>query len=250
MEALCDLLFELSNEDRLLILLELQGGALNLSSIAKKLNFTAQGTSRNVARLMQTSLINRNPESEYVLTPYGDVSLNLLNSYRFLSDNRLYFLNHDATVLPYHFIGRLGELAVCTFQGDFITTFAYAERMMREADVYVYAMEEQFHVNAPPIVTEQIKHGVKFRTILPETIIPPPGFKPAAGVDRRLLPSVKINLFMTDKEAIFGLPTMAGKFDYAMFHSKDQKFRRWCLDLFNYYWDQGKPMLGSIPHLT
>jgi len=242
---LTELLFELSNDDRLSILLELEKGPKNLTIIAKKLGFTAQSTSRNVARLMQTSLISRNSNGEYILTPYSSVSLNLLNSYRFLSANRVYFMNHDASVLPYHFIGRLGELTMCSFQGDFITTFAYAERMMREADEYVLAMEEQFHLNAPPIVTEQIKNGVKFRTILPETIIPPPGFKPAVGVDRRHLPIVKINLFMTDKEALFGLPTMDGKFDYGVFLSKDQKFRGYCLDLFNYFWDQGKPKLGQ-----
>jgi predicted transcriptional regulator len=245
LENLTDLLFELSNEDRLKILLELEKGPSNLTTIAKELDLTAQGTSRNVARLVQTSLISRNPEGDYVLTPYGSVSLMLLSSYRFLSDNRRYFLNHDVAVLPYHFISRLGELATCSFQGDFITTFAYAERMMREAEEFVYAMEEQFHVNAPPIVAEQIKNGVRFRTILPETIVPPPGFRPAAGVDRRLLPRVKINVFMTDREAIFGLPTLEGRFDYAIFVSRDQKFHRWCLDLFNYYWDQGKPMLGS-----
>jgi predicted transcriptional regulator len=55
---------------------------------------------------------------------------------------------------------------------------------------------------------------------------------------------------MTDKEAIFGLPTLDGRIDYSIFVSKDLKFRKWCLDLFNYYWDQGKPLLVSIPNLT
>jgi len=250
LETLTDLLFELSNDDRLKILLELEEGPKNLTRIAKDLDLTAQGTSRNVARLVQTSLISRNPEGDYALTPYGMTSLRLLSSYRFLSENKQYFLSHDASVLPYQFINRLGELYVNSFQGDFITTFAKAEAMMRVAEEYVYAMEEQFHPNAPPIVAEKLKLGVELRTILPETIVPPPGFRPAAGVERRLLPSVKINLFMTDKEAFFGLPTLDGKFEYSVFVSEDQKFRRWCLDLFEFYWAQGKPLLGSVPNLA
>jgi predicted transcriptional regulator len=250
LETLTDLLFELSNDDRLRILLELEKGPMNLTRIAKVLDFTAQGTSRNMARLVQTSLISRNPEGDYALTPYGWTALEFLGSYRFLSENRQYFLRHDVAVLPYQFINRLGELYVSSFQGDFITTFAKAEAMMRSAEEYVYAMEEQFHPNAPPIVVEKMKLGVEFRTILPETIVPPPGFRPAAGVERRLLPSVKINLFMTDKEAIFGLPTLEGRFDYSIFVSEDQRFRRWCLDLFEYYWVQGRPMLGSVPNLV
>jgi len=247
LETLTDLLFELSNEDRLEILLELETGHTNLTRIAKDLNLTAQGTSRNVARLVQTSLISRNTEGDYALTPYGWTSLQLLSSYRFLSANRQYFLGHDVSVLPYQFINRLGELCECSFQGDFITTFAKAEAMMRGADEYVLAMEEQFHPNAPPIVTEKIKLGVEFRTILPETIVPPPGFRPAAGVERRLLPSVKINLFMTEKEALFGLPTLDGRFEYSVFVSGDRRFRGWCLDRCEYYWAQGRPMLGAVP---
>ena len=69
---------------------------------------------------------------------------------------------------------------------------------------YVYTIGEQFHVNAPPIIAEKMKLGVCFRAIFPEAIVPPPGFRPAAaGVERRTLLSVKIIVFMTEKEAIF-----------------------------------------------
>jgi predicted transcriptional regulator len=251
MEALCDLLFEFSNEERLKILLELEKGSKNLTRIAKDLDFTSQGTSRNVARLVETSIISRNPDGEYELTPYGSVSLKLLSSYEFLSRNRQYFLGHDVSVLPYQFINRLGELSVCSFQGDFITGLSYGEAMMRAAEVYVCTMGEQFHVNAPPIIGEKVKLGVVFRTILPETVVPPPGFRPAAlGVERRTLPRVKIRVFMTEKEAFFGFPNLEGKIDYTSFVSKDAKFRNWCLDLFNYFWGQGKPLVGAVPNVT
>jgi predicted transcriptional regulator len=251
MESLNDLLFELSNEDRLKILFELEKGPNNLTRIAKDLDFTAQGTSRNVARLVETSLIRRNPDGEYELTPYGSVSLRLLSAYEFVSKNRQYFLGHDVSVLPYEFINRLGELNASSFQGDFIANFAYSEAMMRAAEKYVYTIGEQFHVNAPPIIGEKIKLGVAFRTIFPETVVPPPGFRPAAsGVERRTLPIVKIRIFMNDKEAFVGFPTLEGKIDYTIFVSKDAKFRRWCLDLFNYFWAQGKPLVGAVPNLT
>ena len=43
MEALCDLLFEMSNEDRLKILLELEKGPKNLYQIAKELDTSLTG---------------------------------------------------------------------------------------------------------------------------------------------------------------------------------------------------------------
>jgi predicted transcriptional regulator len=250
MEALCDLLFEMSNEDRLKILLELEKGPKNMTRIAKDLDFTSQGTSRNVARLVETSLIRRNPEGEYELTQYGSVSLKLLSSYEFLSRNRQYFLSHDASVLPYEFINRFGELSVSSLQEDFITNYALVQEMAKHVEEYAYSMMQQFNVNAQPSVVEKLKLGVKFRTILPETIVPPPDFRPAAGVDRRLLPNVQIQITIADKKAMFGLPTLEGKIDHIAFVSEDPKFHKWCLDLFNYYWDQGKPLVGAVPNLT
>ena len=250
MEALCDLLFEFSNEERLKILLELEKGPRNLTRIAKDLGFTSQGTSRNVARLVETSIIRRNPDGEYELTPYGSVSLRLLGSYEFVSRNRPYFLGHDASVLPYEFVNRLGELSASSFQDDFITNYVLEGEMAKQAEEYVYSMWEQFNVNAASIVDEKVKLGVEIRSIFPETVAPPPGFRPAAGVDRRLLPKVQVGITMTDKKAMFGLPTLDGKMDGANFVSEDPRFRRWCLDLFNYYWDQGKPVVGAFPNLT
>jgi len=250
MEDSSSLLFELSSDERMTILKNLLKERLKLSHIAKKQDITATEASRHLQRLSDARLIQKDENGFYHLTKYGELNLSLLDSLFFTSGNRQYFLDHDASVLPYQFINRLGELSVSSFQGDFITTFAYVEGMMRQAEEYVYAMEEQFHVNAPPIVAEKMKLGVDIRTILPKTIVPPPGFRPAAGVERRLLPSVKINLFVTDKEAVFGLPNLDGRIDYSVFVSKDPKFRKWCVDLFMHYWDQGKPLLGSIPNLS
>ena len=35
-------------------------------------------------------------------------------------------------------------------------------------------------------------------------LVPPPGFRPAVGVDRRLLPKVQVCVTVTDKKAMFG----------------------------------------------
>ena len=250
METLCDLLFEFSNEERLKILLELEKGPKNLTRIAKDLDFTSQGTSRNVARLVETSLIRRNPDGEYELTPYGGVSLRLLSSYEFVSRNRQYFLGHDASVLPYQFINRLGELNASSFQKDFITNYFLEGEMAMQAEKYVYGMEDQINAHSPPVVAEKLKQGVEFRSIFPETIVPPPGFRPAAGVDRRFLPKVQVCVTVTDKKAMFGLPMLDGGMDGEYFVSEDPKFHRLCLDLFNYYWDQGKPIVGAFPNLS
>jgi hypothetical protein len=144
----------------------------------------------------------------------------------------------------------LGELIASSFQKDFITNYVIEGEMAMQAEEYVYSMWIQFNVNAAPIIVEKVKFGVEFRSIYPETVVPPPGFRPAAGVDRRLLPKVQVCVTVTDKKAMFGLPMLDGRMDGENFVSEDPKFRRWCLDLFNYYWDQGKPIVGAFPNLS
>jgi len=94
MEALCDLLFELSNDDRLSILFELQKGPSKISDLSKTLDFTPQATTRNVTRLVEIGLVRRNESSDYILTPYGATALDQLDSYIFISENKDYMSTH------------------------------------------------------------------------------------------------------------------------------------------------------------
>ncbi len=244
MENLWNLLFELSSEERTGILLAVRAERMKLTGLAERMSFTATEASRQVQRLSEAKLIQKDPEGLYTITRYGELCITLLESLNFTSSSREYFLNHDASVLPRQFIGRLGDLGGCVYQGDVITNLAYDEEMMKSADKYVWAMADQFHYSARSIVVEKKKSGVELRTILPETVVPPPGFVPAEGVARRLLPRVDLHLIVTDKEANFGLAYADGRMDYGMFVGKDERFRGWCHDLFQYFGRRRSRLLG------
>jgi predicted transcriptional regulator len=249
MENLWNLLFELSSEERMRILLAVKAEKTRLSSLAEKMKFTATEASRQLQRLNEAKLIQRDSEGFFTITKYGELSLSLLDSLIFTSANREYFLEHDTSVLPSEFIGRLSDLRECSFQGDFISTLAYDEEMFRSAEEYAYTIADQIHYSAQPIAVEKIKLGLDLRSILPENLVPPPGLKLTEGVVRRLLPKVDFHLIVTDKEAVFGLPYLNGKMDYSQFVSKDKKFRGWCLDLFNHCWDKTKPLAGQLSNI-
>jgi predicted transcriptional regulator len=250
MKSLYELLFEISSEERTKILLLLQKDHLRLSAIAKREGFTVAEVSRHLQRLSDTMLIQKDADGLYHLTIYGELTLSMLDGLSFISAKRQYFLEHDAFVLPREFIHRFGELSICAYRPDAISNFAYEEGMFREAEEYVWAMADQVHWSAPPIVSEKSRAGVKFRTIIPENIVPPVGYRPSEGVERRLLPRVDVVVIVTDKEAVFGLTYLKGKMDYAQFASKDPMFRKWCFDLFLHYWDRGKPLVGPFPNLV
>jgi predicted transcriptional regulator len=100
MHELSKLLFELSNEDRLRILLELKKTPMRLSRVSEKFEFTVPETARNMTRLTETGLITKDTEGNFYLTALGETSLLLLANFEFISKNIKYFKTHAISNLP------------------------------------------------------------------------------------------------------------------------------------------------------
>ncbi len=62
MERLCSLFFELSNEDRLSILLKLMDEPMKLTHLSRELGLTVQESSRQLARLTGIDLVTKDPD--------------------------------------------------------------------------------------------------------------------------------------------------------------------------------------------
>ena len=201
-EKLSDLLFELANEDRLKILLQIQEKPQRLTQISEKLGLTVQETSRHLLRMSQAKLIVKDAEGNYHLFPYGEYVLRELSGLEFLSQNRAYFTTHSLSNLPDEYIARLGELKVCTFTDDVMVAFSKAENLIQDAQEYVWIIGNQVLMSTVPLLEEAIKKGVTFRLILPEDLIPPPGFKPLPNVpgriERRTLKQVNVTIIMSE----------------------------------------------------
>lgn len=247
MDNIGSLFFELSNDERMMILYNLDKESLKLSHLIKKQNMTPTEASRHLQRLTDIDLIEKSADNFYNITPYGKLVLSIIPSLSFVFENRQYFKEHNTSVLPPEFIARLGELSKYTFNMDTISNFAHHEKISKEAEEFCWTLADQFHWSAPPIVTERVKEGIDFRSILPENIVPPAGFKPAEGVKRRVYPDLNLAVIASDKEAVLGLPYLNGRMDYAQFFSKDSSFIKWCKDIFLYYWDRAKPMISPFP---
>jgi predicted transcriptional regulator len=247
--SLTDLLFELSSEERIAILGKLREKPLKLSHIATKLKITVAEASRHLQRLSENGLIQKDSDGLYKVTPYGSLVLALVPGLDCISQNKTYFMEHDIFVLPREFIDRISVLYKSTFLSDTISNFAYEEVMFRKAEEFCWALADQVHWSATPIISEKLKAGIQFRSILPENIVPPIGYHPAEGVERRLLPKVNVIVIVTDKEAVFGLPYLNGKMDYSWFNSDEENFLKWCQDIHAYYWERAKPLVGPFPNL-
>jgi len=245
-ERLCKLLFELASSERMNVMLEIQKHRLKLSHISKRLDMTVTEASRHLQRLSEAKLIQKDVEGSYGLTPFGELTLSLLSGLNFVSENRQYFMEHAVSHIPYEFICRIGELSSGSLGTDIMTGFRIAEIMLQEAREYIWILSDQILTGTVPIIIDKVKGGVDFRFVFPENLVPPPGVKPAPGGQRRTLPKVEAVILMTEKEAIFCLPDLNGKIDYAPMIGKDPKFHKWCKDLYLYYWEKAKP--APSPH--
>jgi len=248
MGDLSSLLFELSSDERMTILKNLHKEELKLSHIAKRQDITVPEASRHLQRLSEAQLIQKDSEGLYHLTSYGELALRQLSGLDFILGNRQYFLEHDTSHLPYKFISRIGELTLGSLNKDVLACIASAELVLKQAEEYCWSLTDQVIASSSTIIEEKIKSGIKFRTILPEKLVSPPGYNPAQGVERRTLPKIELRVLVTEKEAMFGLPFLNGQMDYAQFMSKDSKFYKWCEDLYLFYWEKAKPIL-SFPNM-
>jgi predicted transcriptional regulator len=245
MDRLGNLLFELSNEDRLRILLQLQEEALRLSHLSERLDLVIQETSRHLSRLCEAGLIEKGADGRYRPTPYGEHATRLLPGFQFLSEHRDHFTTHTLSRLPDEFACRIGDLASCDPPEDVMATFHIVENLIQEAREYVWILSDQILMSTVPLLEEAVKRGASFRLILPRDLVPPDDFKPIpeipGRIERRTLERVDVSITMSEKLARVALPTVDGSMDYVGFGTKDERGHRWCRDLFLYYWERADP---------
>ena len=79
---LCDLFFELSNEDRINILYQVEKKPFTITALSKSLNLSTQEVSRHVSRLMDQQIVTKDSNGEIILDSYG----------------RLYFQYHTSSL--------------------------------------------------------------------------------------------------------------------------------------------------------
>lgn len=257
MERLCSLFFELSNEDRLSIILKLTNQPLKLTHIAKALDLTVQEASRQLSRLSEIELVTKNPDGFYVLQPYGRHALRLFPGFQFLTEHVDYFNRHTLGLLPERFMGRIGELRGCVPVTALMKTFSNIERLMREAEEFFWYKSDENLISSNHYVLalDALERGIEIRCIEPRGYRPPPHIvdtisdeiKTAIDAYRgkeklldKVFEKIDLTMYMNEKElGILAFPTMTGEFDYMGFSSKDPKVLEWCKNLHSYYWDRG-----------
>lgn len=267
MEQLCNLLFEISNEDRLRILHRLLQNDMNVTQLSKALHLSSQEASRHLSRLIKIGVTRKDAEGKYHLTLYGKLILSQVRGIDFTSRYSRYFAHHTLDQLPASFIHRIGELAASTFVDDIMVVFTNIENVIRGAEEYLWIITDQYLPSNIPLHLDAWERGVKERDIEVKSWVVPERIRESipnkeeytqklqharttGTVEERMLDQLNIYLCMSEKEiavVAFSLPD--GRFDYLGFTSTDDLALAWCRDLFQYYWEQGYPRMKLVDEL-
>jgi len=265
LENLFSLFFELSNEDRLKILEQLNSKAMNTTNLSRTLNLSLQETSRHVHRLHKIGLVRKDTDL-YHAAPYGELVLKHLKALRFLSQHSDYFNSHTLTRLPEEFVGRAGDLAECRYEDNSVLIWNNVQRILEEAKDHVWSLTHHYDVASLYMIPRALSRGVKIMsidridhvhqddadisaTIVRENLQTVLGARKTGQLEERLLERIDMFLWISDEEAVLVFPTNDGKFDYQGFVCKDENSLAWCRNLFQHYWERARTLESMIDEL-
>jgi len=254
-ERFHDLMFEVSNEDRVSILRELRKERSTYSDLSRKLDITTQEVSRHLSRLTENGLTTRRTDGLLELTSYGELVLRQLNAVEFTSKHREYFVSHVLNDLPDKFVSRMGELRECTLNLDVMVSIHRVQKILQDAEDYVWNLNLPYIASAFPYIKNIFERGVEGRFLHGKELQLPDEMRgerervfsddqvrslKATGLYKERLVEAGLIIYMSEKEvALLCFPEADGRFDYMGFTTTDPDALEWCRDVFLPYWEHG-----------
>ncbi len=235
------LFFELASESRLGILREINRQKSKMRELARKLDLSTTDTFRQLQRLSDALLVQKQNDGSYGITHYGIFVLRLSDNLEFIFKHRTFFYSHDFMRLPSQLLDRIGELSKAEFSSDIMASINVVQRIIREADQFVWAGAAEQPLSIRHILVESIPRGVKYKFLFDRRHVQATSTVPGMerAVEWRAIENLPVNFVISEKEAgiSFNLPN--GKTDYAGFFGKDPTFMNWVKELFQFYWTKG-----------
>lgn len=251
-----DLMFEVSNEERVRILEAINEEKSSFSGLARRLNITTQEVSRHFNRLMESGLTTRDKNSYPSLTPFGNLVLKQLEAIQFTNYHQDYFVSHVTKGLPGSFLSRFGELSGMRYQDDVMRVINDAIRIIKESEEYILDINLPYIASAFPHIRDAYDRNVKGMFLHGTDLKVPDEMRQVRDesftdevidlirkkeVYEEKYLDVEVVLYMNEKEvAILCFPTIQGDYDFRGFTSTEPEAHRWCRDMFFNFWDIGE----------
>ena len=253
-EKLFNLLFEISNKDRYLIVKNLLKKESNLTQLTNIQGLRLSETRRHLSRLIEVGLIQKNLDGTYRITNYGTQILALIDNINFFTENQEYFESHSIEFIPKQFLSNFFLLSSSHRIDDMLDFMRILNQIISQAQTNVNIILEQIPWISTPSIIQGINRGVKFRIIekkkphlaaieasilendreLPKRITLSP------FVEHATMEQIGSLVISTDNSASLILPSIEGKYDYNGFVTLQEEAIKWCNNLFEYFWEDAE----------
>ena len=241
-EGLDKLFFELASESRLGILSELEVKSLKMQEVAQKLSLTHTEVFRQLQRLSNALLIQKQLDGSYALSQNGRLLLRFADAFRFVSKFKQILLSRDLQRIPSQFINRLGELSQATLSNNSIEMVNSAEQLISSSEKYLWIIGERPLSFLRVKAAEKVQKGLSLRILFEESCRQYYENVPEVKgiIEKRVITNIPAILIINEKCAAINLLPIDERADNAILFGGDPALLRWANDLFIYYWEQGK----------
>jgi len=247
-EEISKVLFELSSNRRANLLFEIQKDNLKMQQLSKNLDMTVTETFRHLQRLTDAKLVEKKVDGTYAITSLGNLATGFLKGFNFVLKNTDFFLEHDISFLPYEFVNRVGELSAASFCKEPIVGFNAVRKMVFEAEKFIWTIAEQVDSSHIQPTKDKVAKGLEFRILMQQYLAKSFAHLKEPGILKgsRYLQRISVTLVINENEASLTFRNRKGVMDYMGMHGSDEKFCKWCKDLFLYYWEKAEHWYPGI----
>jgi predicted transcriptional regulator len=253
--------FELGSAQRIAILYRIEEEKCNLARLSKDLGCTMPEVRRNIIRLTNSGIVDRESNGTFFLTTFGKTVLQQIPTLDFLSRNKDYFSDHTFSTLPLKFIRRIGSLSNSKLISGLVSVDERLNDIYNRSQEYVYAMIPEVPIDLIESIVSRLKKAeseyFRFSYILSTHAMVPKrrkqlleglGFDDLlkkGTVERKMVNSLLIGVVLNDEQACVMFPRIQrnNKVEIdmnSMFYGDDPDFHEWCLDYYRYIWHNAR----------
>lgn len=251
MEKRDELLFLLSSGDRVKMLSYLRDEKLRLSHLASRTSMTVQEASRQMTRLQDARLVEKDADGLFALSVLGRSALALLPSFDFLALNGDYLVSHDISMLPAEFLERIGELSDGQYGSTVGDILRHFDEVVNGSREYIWLMADQLLLLDAVVKRAGETGAPSVRVIFPEAVSRDEGYADLVralkgDVELGLVDGVSVGMSLNEKLAGVILPDRVGRLDFdGGLRGSSPSFHKWCTDLFRFEWNRSKRIVAA-----
>ncbi len=244
-----ELFAELASKNRLAIIYALEKGPLKFSQIATQIGATSPELSRQLNRLMDVELIQKDAEGVYSLSPLSQALLPSMASFEVIGKFSKFFRKHDVSSIPPELSRRLDALEDGEVIEGVFVLMERVDRLFEEISEYSWYLSNDFPRFYISRIKKKLHEGVEIRVLYPESLIDlilsESDNDIIQKVEMRAIDEVNIIINVSDSFGLIALPGPDGIIDRDMvLLGRTEQFKQWCRDIFEYYRARGREYLG------